>query len=325
MTASVPSIDIHEKVLKDINESIDRITFGAGREDARRRAEVARPQFQHILACDDDTATSVPAREWAAHLAPMYGAKVTVASVAPPLRAYDGPLGMGGYWPGMLEQCERVEAEMREHAEDTVRRLRDQGIEADAVTTVGAAAHELAEIARTHRADLLILGAKGGGPVSRVLLGSVAEAVSGRVDASLFIARTTPKAERLLAATDGSTDSLRAVATALAYASETGADLVVQHVIEYTADPAKIPPAGYLKGIIDKMTLPTPPRVRYFLDVGKPAAAIAERARNEDCDLIVMGARGLGRVRGALLGSVSHRVANTASSSVFLVRPATPE
>jgi nucleotide-binding universal stress UspA family protein len=190
----------------------------------------------------------------------LYGARVTVVSVAPLVRVYDGPMSVGGYGPGMVEECECVERQMREHAESTASRMRSQGIDADAVTTRGSAAHEIAEIARTHKADLHIIGAKGGGPVSRVLLGSVAEAVSGRVDASLLIARTAPKANRILSATDGGSESARAVATALAYASETGADL------------------------------------------------------------IVMGARGLGRVRGALFGSVSHRVAYSAGSSVLLVR-----
>lgn len=328
MSSSVPAtLDLHEQALKDVNDAIDQITFGVGREDAAREPTriAQRPRFHHIIACDDDTPTSAAVLDWAAHLARLDDAKVTVASVAPPVRVYDGPLGIGGYWPGMAEECARVERLMREHSRKAANELILEGVDADAVTSVGQAAHELAEIARDRRADLLILGAKGGGPVSRVLLGSVAEGVSGRVDASILIARTSPKARRILAATDGSAESGHAVAAALTYATKTNADLIVQHVLEYEADPSRIPPDGHLKSIIEQMGLPTIPRVRYLLDVGRPAESIVGRAASEGCDLIVMGARGLGRVSGALLGSVSHRVANTAGTSVLLVRRPAPE
>ena len=43
--------------------------------------------------------------------------------------------------------------------------------------------------------------------------------------------------------------------------------------------------------------------------VGKPGPTIAEFARTENCDLIVMGTRGLGRHTGALLGSVAQGTA----------------
>ena len=43
--------------------------------------------------------------------------------------------------------------------------------------------------------------------------------------------------------------------------------------------------------------------------VGKPGPTIAEFARAEECDLIVMGTRGLGTHTGALLGSVAQGTA----------------
>ncbi len=45
--------------------------------------------------------------------------------------------------------------------------------------------------------------------------------------------------------------------------------------------------------------------------VGPPGQIIAEVARAEDCDLIVMGTRGLGTHTGALLGSVAQGTAST--------------
>ena len=51
---------------------------------------------------------------------------------------------------------------------------------------------------------------------------------------------------------------------------------------------------------------------------GEAAEAILDTAESESADLIVMGRRGLGRLQGLLVGSVSERVARHASVPVFL-------
>ena len=48
--------------------------------------------------------------------------------------------------------------------------------------------------------------------------------------------------------------------------------------------------------------------------------AIAEIARIEKCDLIVLGTRGLTNLAGLIVGSVTNRVLQTASCSVLVVR-----
>ena len=61
--------------------------------------------------------------------------------------------------------------------------------------------------------------------------------------------------------------------------------------------------------------------IAFDLEVGpgEPAQLIVERAQQHHCDMIVMGARGLGGVRGALLGSVSAKVSQTSGVPVTLV------
>ena len=54
--------------------------------------------------------------------------------------------------------------------------------------------------------------------------------------------------------------------------------------------------------------------------VGNPGATIAEVAQADDCDLIVMGTRGLGSYTGALLGSVARGTAEHAAVPVMLVK-----
>lgn len=53
---------------------------------------------------------------------------------------------------------------------------------------------------------------------------------------------------------------------------------------------------------------------------GPAARAILEVARTRSCDLIVMGARGLGPLGAMLLGSVSTRVVHEAPCPVLLTR-----
>lgn len=53
---------------------------------------------------------------------------------------------------------------------------------------------------------------------------------------------------------------------------------------------------------------------------GHPASEICRYAREQDVDLIVIGSHGRSGFREALLGSVSHAVANRASCPVTIVR-----
>ena len=53
---------------------------------------------------------------------------------------------------------------------------------------------------------------------------------------------------------------------------------------------------------------------------GPPAEAILDVAKTRKSDLIVMGSRGLGRLRGALIGSQSQKVVQHAPCPVLIVR-----
>lgn len=51
-----------------------------------------------------------------------------------------------------------------------------------------------------------------------------------------------------------------------------------------------------------------------------PGDEICKIARNEGCDLIVMGSRGLSDIEGLFLGSVTHRVLSRCEVPVMVVR-----
>jgi nucleotide-binding universal stress UspA family protein len=61
-------------------------------------------------------------------------------------------------------------------------------------------------------------------------------------------------------------------------------------------------------------------RVRTILSDGDPASVIVETAEAEKPDLIIMGSRGLGGIQRLLVGSVSHKVSNSTSCSIALIK-----
>jgi nucleotide-binding universal stress UspA family protein len=62
--------------------------------------------------------------------------------------------------------------------------------------------------------------------------------------------------------------------------------------------------------------------LRYTKEVlcGSAASLIAERAKPEEFAGIVMGTRGMGAVKGLLVGSVAHQVVHLAHVPVTLVK-----
>jgi nucleotide-binding universal stress UspA family protein len=57
-----------------------------------------------------------------------------------------------------------------------------------------------------------------------------------------------------------------------------------------------------------------------FVEVGDPAPIIAECARRNHCDMLVMGTRGMGAVGNLLLGSVATKVLHLVKVPVMLVK-----
>jgi nucleotide-binding universal stress UspA family protein len=56
------------------------------------------------------------------------------------------------------------------------------------------------------------------------------------------------------------------------------------------------------------------------METGLPAEVILEYEEILDADLIVMGSRGLGVVKGVLLGSVSQYIIERAKGPVLIVK-----
>ena len=74
--------------------------------------------------------------------------------------------------------------------------------------------------------------------------------------------------------------------------------------------------------ILERAGNMVPPGIEYeqIMETGSPASMILEYEEILDADLIVMGSRGLGVVKGVLLGSVSQYIIERAKGPVLVVK-----
>ena len=139
--------------------------------------------------------------------------------------------------------------------------------------------------------------------------------------------------KKILVALDGSEPSKNALNHAVEHSVKWGADLLVISVIP------RISPLVYARvleeyGKVIKEThqrLLTEARtkindnhpdlmVETRLEEGRPGDVIVEVAKEEDVDLIVLGSRGVGGIRGWVLGSTSRYVVETCTKPILIVK-----
>jgi nucleotide-binding universal stress UspA family protein len=142
---------------------------------------------------------------------------------------------------------------------------------------------------------------------------------------------------RILLATDGSEEADLAALRAVELAQKTDSELHVVHVGVVPRFLESYPGTlGYERRIYEQIEEESRQRLRELswrvklaggtlagahLRMGKVALEIVALAEELGADLIVMGSRGLGGVRRALMGSVSDSVVRHAHCPVLVVRP----
>lgn len=149
------------------------------------------------------------------------------------------------------------------------------------------------------------------------------------------------KLETVLAAVDGSDTSRRAVVAAAELAAKYEAKLVLVHarrqfgsshvpedlVALQEVEHIRVSEADMLESISNRILDDAErsarargaKRIERVATIGDPGAEIAREAKARAVNLIVMGRRGLGRIGGALLGSVTTRVMQLSETACLTV------
>lgn len=192
------------------------------------------------------------------------------------------------------------------------------------------------EITDWEKPTAIVIGSTRHGKSGRVLVGTLGGSLLSGVRSSVAVAPRgyadgEPRAGRIGIALDGSSESWRALAAAGHFAESANAPL---RIISVMGNPHYV-----LGGLLSPMG---PEEYREFkehewervyenaverlpdgvdsepqLIHGEPAEALAEATG--DLDLLVLGSRGYGPVKGTLLGSVSARVMAAATCPVMVV------
>lgn len=129
---------------------------------------------EHILVAVDGSGPSRHAARFALTLAKQVHAKVTLLTVLPqpdvlPLGPLSGYAVMSA--PLTAEQMTQIEARQSEIVAE------HPGVAVTKIIELGPVAETIVDLAKSMRADLVVLGARGLGPGRRFLLGSVSDSV----------------------------------------------------------------------------------------------------------------------------------------------------
>jgi nucleotide-binding universal stress UspA family protein len=281
-----------------------------------------------IIVGVDGSPAAAHALQWAAREAARHGSSVT-AVLAWGYLDQHGPDRWADFDPHY-------------HAEDAEEALnsyvRGAVGEAAASTVARRAVCDLAARAlldQSEGAELLVVGARGRGGFSGLLLGSVSDHCTRHARCPIAVVRgdhpveaSTPM-RRIVVGVDGSHGAQRALGWALAEARAHGADLTAVAAwhpplaggvpfAPILADSRPFEDAARIMldgALADADT--TDVRVERLLVDDGAARALLDEAK--EADLLVVGSRGLGGFAGLLLGSVGRQVANHAPCPVVIV------
>jgi nucleotide-binding universal stress UspA family protein len=293
-----------------------------------------------ILLATDGSPEAERALGVAEMLSEKLGAELHLVSVEP----MPDPLS----WPEARTMSPELRGDIRERAEEKARtrldgeveKIKQSGREAPVVHPVaGRPDAEIVHVAEEVGAGLVVVGSRGLGPVRRAVMGSVSLSVVHHSHGSVLVVRGVEGGlpGPILLAVDGSEQARVAAEAAAELSASTGSGLHVVFVM---------PTAEHLYGhhlysreLQESVREQAEDEVRKFLDeqvgrledhggkvedthmaVGRPDAEIVKLAEELGVGLTIVGSRGLGGVRRALVGSVSDSVVRHAHGPVLVVR-----
>lgn len=270
---------------------------------------------------------SVGSREaalFAARTARRRGTRLeAVVAVEPPRSEGRGVAAAAGFPLAPLsataDRTRRMAQGMLDDVIHQVRREDGEAPRADVVTVIGAPAEVVVDAARDTAE--LVLGHRGRGTVSSVLLGSVGMASVLHATCPVTVVPVgAPGGDGVVVGVDGREDSRAALVHAVREATRRGTSATA--VVVYPAEDVTRPAGADLPPLPQDLCRIEVERARSFVDetlaalrqgtaalapvevagaIGSPTAALTEAAR--DAALLVVGHRARGAVRSTLLGS----------------------
>jgi len=211
------------------------------------------------------------------------------------------------------------ELQRRDSLEEGLRLLESVAAELPGATpelrvTFGSPVEALRALCGEESAELLVVGSRGRSRVVAAVLGSVSARLASTAECPVVVVSTPEAANRflehearggsILCGVDASPQSEAALQVAADLADRMWLRLLPVHVSDGR-------PRDASAGVDDRMQI----------DDGDPVTGLIRQAANGDVALMVVGSRGRGVLRAAVLGSVSSALAATAPLPVLVVPP----
>jgi nucleotide-binding universal stress UspA family protein len=216
------------------------------------------------------------------------------------------------------------------------------GLDLHFETLLGEPFVEIIHAVQQESYDLVMMGARGISSWQRMLVGGTSQRLIRKCPCSVWIVKAehAQPPKTILAATDLSEVSRRAVQQALWIADRAGATLHVLHVVDEGDVPRDLLEArpggkssrslrneirGEAKRRFDEFlaTLPqTAVQIQTEASWGTPWREIKRLATKMKADLIAMGTVGRSGIQGVLLGNTAEKVLATCDASILTVKPA---
>jgi nucleotide-binding universal stress UspA family protein len=179
--------------------------------------------------------------------------------------------------------------------------------------------------------DLIVVGSRGLSGIKSWILGSVSKRVAKEAKGSVLIVKNKiDSLPKILLAYDGSPESKKALAVAIELGKKFNGQVNPIAVVNIP-----LSPEGHVMTDIDKwekemkdyvveavtalkaQNVPGEGKVLNSVDVPR---AICEEAARDNYDLIVVGHRGIGRLKSLFLGSVASGIADNSKTNVLIAR-----
>ncbi|AHY47777.1 Universal stress protein family [Rubrobacter radiotolerans] len=298
---------------------------------------------RRLLLAVDGSAEASQAAEMAGELSRKLGLELHVLYVRPLQEAAYMDHWAKSDWEFVEEVRRNTEEEARKKAEEEAEKVRATGAEvAEVHVALGRADDRIVRLAEDLGAELVVVGSRGLGALRRALMGSVSVSVARHAHGSVLIVRGEPAGEsylpgKILVAVDGSPEAEVALDRAQEIAWQTGSELHMFHAIH--REPLAPYPYPVAAESAESYMEDTQRKAREYFEekaaeirevggsvasvkvvLGQPEKEIVREAERIGAGLVVIGSRGLGGVRRALLGSVSDAVMRHAHCPVLVVR-----
>ena len=277
------------------------------------------PSFQKILAATDLSACAGTAVSFASEIARRTNGQLSVLHVEPGLPEYTSTVLAGETTYRSLANQQRGAA--RQELDQHLSLHLDREARANVVVKTGKAAAGILTMSNRIAADLIVIGTRGHGPVTRALIGSVAEEVitqSSRAVLSIVCRKppVEPNLRRIACAVNYTAASREVLASAIAFASAFDAKLLAVHVVEHSGANAA-EENERLREWIGNEAVAVEPQV--LLHKRSAAPALIEFAKRNAVDLLVIGAKRLRFAKKTTLGSTTSALTHRARCPVLTV------